>query len=73
MSVSPWLQGAAMQATAAIRSGGAAADLLLEPKKKVANTFDYANRVGAHYIVFVAPVEWEQGMVGWQRRTFTPD
>ena len=38
-------------------------DLLLEPKKKVANTFDYANRAGARYIVFVAPSEWEKGTV----------
>jgi histidyl-tRNA synthetase len=29
----------------------------------VANTFDYANRVGARYIVFVAPIEWAQGKV----------
>ena len=29
----------------------------------MANTFDYANRVGARYIVFVAPSEWEQGKV----------
>ena len=57
------MQGAAMKATAAMREGGAQVDLLLEPKKKVANTFDYANRVGARYIVFVAPSEWEQGKV----------
>jgi histidyl-tRNA synthetase len=50
------MQGAAMKATAAIRDGGAQVDLLLEPKKKVANTFDYANRVGARYIVFVVGV-----------------
>lgn len=57
------MQGAAMKTTALIRDGGAQVDLLLEPKKKVANTFDYANRVGARYIVFVAPSEWEQGKV----------
>ena len=38
-------------------------DLLLEPKKKVTQTFDYANRVGARYMVFVAPSEWEAGKV----------
>ena len=47
------MQGNAMK-TASLMRGGAGApsvDLLLEPKKKVANTFDYANRVGARYIV----------------------
>ena len=38
-------------------------DVLLEPKKKVAQTFDYANRIGARYVVFVAPSEWENGCV----------
>ena len=57
------MQGKAMKAAALIRSGGADVDMLLEPKKKVANTFDYANRIGARYIVFVAPQEWENGMV----------
>ena len=57
------MQGKAMKATSELRKGGANVDLLLEPKKKVANTFDYANRVGARYIVFVAPSEWERGEV----------
>jgi histidyl-tRNA synthetase len=57
------MQGAAMKTTALLRDGGAQVDLLLEPKKKVANTFDYANRAGARYIVFVAPAEWEKGTV----------
>ena len=57
------MQGNAMKATALMRSGGADVDLLLEPKKKVANTFDYANRVGARYMCFVAPSEWERGEV----------
>jgi len=57
------MQGKAMKTAALIRDGGADVDMLLEPKKKVANTFDYANRVGARYIVFVAPSEWENDMV----------
>ena len=57
------MQGPAMKAASLIRAGDANVDMLLEPKKKVANTFDYANRVGARYIVFVAPQEWENGMV----------
>ncbi len=52
-----------MKTAAALREGGAQVDLLLEPKKKVTQTFDYANRVGARYMVFVAPQEWEAGKV----------
>ena len=52
-----------MKTASLIRAGGAEVDMLLEPKKKVANTFDYANRVGARYSVFVAPQEWENDMV----------
>ena len=43
--------------------GGARADLMLEPKKKVAQSFEYADRVGARSIVFVAPDEVERGLV----------
>jgi histidyl-tRNA synthetase len=57
------MQGSAMKTAAALREGGAQVDLLLEPKKKVTQTFDYANRVGARYMVFVAPQEWEAGKV----------
>ena len=57
------MQGKAMKTASLIRNGGADVDMLLEPKKKVANTFDYANRVGARYIVFVAPAEWENDTV----------
>jgi histidyl-tRNA synthetase len=59
----PSMQGAAMKTASLMRAGGAKVDLLLEPKKKVTATFDYANRVGARYIVFVAPAEWEKGEV----------
>ena len=44
-------------------SSAVVVDVLLEPKKKVAQTFDYANRIGARYVVFVAPSEWENGCV----------
>jgi len=57
------MQGKAMKAASMIRAGGSDVDMLLEPKKKVASTFDYANRIGARYIVFVAPQEWENDMV----------
>ena len=57
------MQGNAMKTASLIREGGAQVDLLLEPKKKVTQTFDYGNRVGARYMVFVAPSEWEAGKV----------
>lgn len=58
------MQGAAMAVAAGLRRGdGVTVDLMLEPKKKVAQSFDYANRVGADFIAFVAPDEWSKGMV----------
>ena len=58
------MQGAAMAVAAGLRTcKGCTVDLMLEPKKKVAQSFDYANRVGAEYIAFVAPDEWNKGLV----------
>jgi histidyl-tRNA synthetase len=37
--------------------------VLLEPKKKIASAFEYADKVGADNIVFVAPDEWAKGVV----------
>mmetsp|Transcript_3823 Transcript_3823/g.4312 ORF Transcript_3823/g.4312 Transcript_3823/m.4312 type:complete len:517 (-) Transcript_3823:534-2084(-) len=59
----PSMQGKAMAAAAKIRTGGATVDLLLEPKKKVAAAFEYADRAGADYMVFVAPDEWAKNVV----------
>jgi histidyl-tRNA synthetase len=62
--------GDAMQIAQQLRAAGQTVDVCLDPKvvkKEKANVkaaFDYANqRVGAKYIVFVAPDELEQGMV----------
>ncbi|KAJ1487678.1 hypothetical protein T484DRAFT_1786018 [Baffinella frigidus] len=35
----------------------------MEPKKKVGQTFDYANRIGARFLAFVAPGEWVKNEV----------
>lgn len=57
------MQSTAMRVAAAIREGGCSADVLLEPKKKIASAFEYADKVGADNIVFVAPDEWAKGVV----------
>jgi len=57
------MQGPAMTVAAGLRAGGARVDLMLEAKKKAGAAFDYANRVGAEYIAFVAPNEFSQGKV----------
>ena len=41
------MQGTAMKVAGMIRAGGSTVDLLLEPKKKVAATFEYADKAGA--------------------------
>ena len=40
----------------------------MELKKKVGQTFDYANRVGAQYVALVAPDEWDKNMVREEKR-----
>jgi len=53
----------AMNVAAGLRNAGAVVDMQCEPKKKIAQTFDYANRVGARFVALVAPDEWDKGMV----------
>eukprot|EP00959_Pyramimonas_sp_CCMP1952_P007927 166064-Pyramimonas_sp.AAC.2 len=43
--------------------GRCTVDVLLEPRKKIASTFEYADKAGAQFIVFVAPDEWARGVV----------
>lgn len=57
------MQGPAMGIAAGIRKGGSSVDMLLEPKKKVAQAFEYADRAGGDYMVFVAPDELEKKVV----------
>lgn len=52
-----------MAVAAKIRAGGAKVDLMQEVTKKVAKAFNYADRVGAHRIAFVAPDEYSKGLV----------
>lgn len=47
-----------MQVASILRGAGAAVDMQQEPKKKVGQTFDYANRIGAGLVALVAPSEW---------------
>lgn len=53
----------AMHVARQLRLVGKSVDLLPEPAKKVAKAFNYADRVGAARIAFVAPGEWERGTV----------
>jgi len=53
----------AMKVAALLRKAGATVDMQQEPKKKVGQTFDYANRVGARFVALVAPDEWSKNMV----------
>ena len=57
------MTGPAMKVASLLRAAGACVDMQGEPKKKVGQTFDYANRIGASIVALVAPGEWEKGMV----------
>ena len=46
-----------------LRDAGYAIDVLLEPAKKVAKAFSYADRVHGKRVLFVAPSEWAEGKV----------
>jgi histidyl-tRNA synthetase len=60
---SPDLYGAAAKISAGLRATGSTVDLMLTPKKKVANSFKHADQTGARRMVFVAPNEIERGVV----------
>jgi len=48
---------------ATLRKANFAVDVLLEPAKKVAKAFSYADRVFGKRVLFVAPDEWSAGKV----------
>ena len=48
---------------ATLRSAGFAVDVLLEPAKKLAKAFSYADRVNGRRVLLVAPDEWSKGLV----------
>merc|ERR1711879_358919 len=55
--------GKAYSVARQLRLAGKTVDIFTEPAKKVAKAFNFADRVGAARIAFVAPSEWEKGMV----------
>lgn len=57
------MSGKALNVARRLRQAGFRVDVFSEPAKKVGKAFNYADRVGAIRIAFVAPGEWEQGMV----------
>ncbi|CAK0891528.1 unnamed protein product, partial [Prorocentrum cordatum] len=57
------MMGKAMSVAARLRKAGKTVDLFTDAAKKVKKAFKYADRVGGRRIAFVAPDEWENGMV----------
>jgi len=57
------MMGKAMNVAQRLRLAGKTVDVYMEPGKKVAKAFNYGDRVGADKLAFVAPDEWEQGLV----------
>lgn len=55
--------GPSMHVASLIRKSGRSVDILQGETKKVAKAFNYADRVGARRIVFVAPDEWSKQVV----------
>mmetsp|Transcript_25965 Transcript_25965/g.67600 ORF Transcript_25965/g.67600 Transcript_25965/m.67600 type:complete len:491 (-) Transcript_25965:116-1588(-) len=55
--------GKAMRVARLLRQAGKSIDVLPEVAKKVKKAFKYADRVGAERIAFVAPDEWDNGLV----------
>eukprot|EP00747_Dinoflagellata_sp_TGD_P162937 gnl/TRDRNA2_/TRDRNA2_181111_c0_seq1.p1 gnl/TRDRNA2_/TRDRNA2_181111_c0~~gnl/TRDRNA2_/TRDRNA2_181111_c0_seq1.p1 ORF type:complete len:608 (+),score=168.16 gnl/TRDRNA2_/TRDRNA2_181111_c0_seq1:114-1826(+) len=55
--------GKAMGVARKLRLAGKTVDMFPDPAKKVAKAFNYADRVGATRIAFVAPDEYEKGLV----------
>jgi len=58
----PTMYGAATKVAAALREKGSSVDLL-PTHKKARWAFDYADRVGAARVAYVAPEEWGKGQV----------
>lgn len=56
-------QGKALNVAARLRGAGFTVDFYPDAAKKVAKAFNYADRVGADKVAFVAPAEWERGVV----------
>merc|ERR1719384_1082907 len=66
--------GKALSVARKLRLAGHQVDMYSETAKKVGKAFNYADRVGAVRVAFVAPSEWEQGLVRIKDlRNFGPD
>jgi histidyl-tRNA synthetase len=57
------MMGHAMSVARQLRLAGKSVDIFTEPGKKVAKAFNYSDRVGAVRVAFVAPGEWNKGLV----------
>lgn len=57
------MMGKALNVARRLRVAGHKVDVFTEPAKKVGKAFNYADRAGAVRVAFVAPGEWEQGLV----------
>eukprot|EP00927_Polykrikos_kofoidii_P035307 TRINITY_DN298_c0_g1_i2.p1 TRINITY_DN298_c0_g1~~TRINITY_DN298_c0_g1_i2.p1 ORF type:complete len:635 (-),score=115.35 TRINITY_DN298_c0_g1_i2:105-1820(-) len=57
------MEGKAMSVARRLRLAGKSVDVFPGAAKKVGKAFSYADRCGAVRVAFVAPGEWEQGLV----------
>lgn len=57
------MMGKALNVARKLRMAGQSVDVFSEETKKVHKGFKYADRVNATRVAFVAPGEWEQGLV----------
>mmetsp|Transcript_32768 Transcript_32768/g.74931 ORF Transcript_32768/g.74931 Transcript_32768/m.74931 type:complete len:485 (+) Transcript_32768:51-1505(+) len=57
------MMGKALQVARKLREAGKRVDVYPDQAKKVAKAFNFADRVGAQKIAFVAPDEWSKGLV----------
>jgi histidyl-tRNA synthetase len=67
------MMGKAMSVAARLRDAGKRVDMFPDVAKKVKKAFKYADRVGGRKIAFVAPDEWEKGMVRIKDLRSAPD
>jgi len=57
------MQGGALQVARQLRLSGATVDVMMEESKKIGKIFQQADRVGAAKVAFVAPDEFNNGLV----------
>jgi len=57
------MMGKAMAVARKLRLAGKTVDIYTKAAKKVGQAFNHADRIGAQRVAFVAPDEWEKGLV----------